>query len=160
MIVTHASPWDIIRVVHHMREADRREVMAGRFVDDLDSLAVDISNSRELCFALFALCDDDRTAIAIIGGRLRWPGVGSILMIATDEWPLIARPATRWVKRVAIPKILDPLCHRTQCEAWEGNLATLRWLTALGYKVEGRLEAYGKNREGFLQYARLRPEPA
>ena len=160
MIVEQAWDEHIRRVVYNMREADHREVMAGRFVDTRRDLALDIMESANFCFALFALCDDDRTAIAIIGGRLRWPGVGSILMIATDEWPLIARPATRWVKRVAIPKILDPLCHRTQCEAWEGNLATLRWLTALGYKVEGRLEAYGKNREGFLQYARLRPEPA
>ena len=160
MIVEQAWDEHIRRVVYNMREADHREVMAGRFVDTRRDLALDIMESVNFCFALFALCADDGTAIAIIGGRLRWPGVGSILMIATDEWPLIARPATRWVKRVAIPRILDPLCHRTQCEAWEGNLVTLRWLTALGYKVEGRLEAYGKNREGFLQYARIRPEPA
>jgi hypothetical protein len=159
MIVKQASDNDISDVVHNMREADRREVMAGRFVDDPETLSVEMQAARPFCFALFALCADDGWPIAIIGARLRWPGVGSILMIATDEWPRIARPATRWVKRVAIPKILDPLCHRTQCEAWEGNLVTLRWLTALGYKVEGRLEAYGKNREGFLQYARIRPEP-
>jgi hypothetical protein len=142
-----------------MREADRREVYAGRFVDDPVSLSRDMIEGRPWCFALFALCDDRGHAVAIIGGRLRWPGVASIIMIATDDWPKIARAATRWVKRVAIPKIVDPVCHRSQCEAWEGNLVTLRWLSRLGYSVEGRLDAYGKNREGFLQYARIRPEP-
>ena len=156
MIVEQASAAHITYVVQNMREEDLREVMAGRFVDDLDALAYDLIESKPWCFALLALSADDGPPIAIIGGRFRWPGVGSIIMIATDDWPQIASVATRWVKRVAIPKILDPLCHRTQCEAWEGNTVTLRWLTALGYRVEGKLEAYGKNREGFLQYARIR----
>ena len=157
MIVRDAKLTDVFRVVGNMREADHREVMAGRFVEDVESLGDDLWTAKPLFFAMLALCGDDGAAIALIGGRLRWPGVGSILMIATDEWPRIARAATRWVKRVAIPKIVDPVCHRSQCEAWEGNLVTLRWLSRLGYRVEGHLEAYGKNREGFLQYARIRP---
>ena len=156
MIVVDAEAWHVRHVCARMRADDRREVMAGRFVDDDMELATDLIAGKHWCFAMFALCADDETPIAIIGGRLRWPGVGSIIMIATDDWPKIARAATRWVKRVAIPKIVDPVCHRSQCEAWEGNLVTLRWLARLGYRVEGRLEAYGKNREGFLQYARIR----
>ena len=158
MRVAPAKLMDIHHVVSRMREADRREVMAGRFEDSDSGLIDDLYVARELCFALLCLFTDDQTPVAIIGGRLRWPGVAGILMIATDDWPKIARAATRWVARVAIPKIVDPVCHRSQCEAWEGNLVTMRWLSRLGYRVEGQLEAYGKNREGFLQYARLRPE--
>ena len=159
MKVYPAQYMDIAHVVCSMRAADRREVFAGRFDETNAGLVQDLEDAKPFFFALLCLADDDGTPVALIGGRLRWPGVASILMIATDDWPRIALAATRWVKRVAIPKIVDPVCHRSQCEAWEGNLVSLRWLSRLGYSVEGRLEAYGKNREGFLQYSRIRPGP-
>ncbi len=158
MIVRQAQFSDIANVVYSMRTADRHEVMAARFVEDDGELVRDLWAGAQFCFALLALCRNDGFPVAIIGGRLRWPGVASIIMIATDDWPKIALAATRWVKRVAIPDIVDPICHRSQCEAWEDNAVSLRWLQALGYRVEGRLEGYGKNREAFLQYARLRRE--
>lgn len=160
MIVRDADSFDVDVVVHAMRADDAREVFAGRFVEDRQALADELVAARPYLIALKALCDDETTPIAIIGARLRWPGVASILMIATDRWPEIAFAATRWVKRVAIPVYIARNCHRGQCECWIGNGASRVWLEALGFEIEGRLRGYGKNGEDFLQYAWLRRKPS
>jgi hypothetical protein len=156
MIVREATPLDIETVIPLMRAADAREVYAGRFVDDPVALAEELVEGARYCIALLALCADDGEPVAIIGARLKWPNVASILMVATDRWGEIAFAATRWVKRVAIPVYIAPNCHRAQCEAWIGNHDTRAWLGMLGFETEGRLAGYGRNGEHFIQYAWLR----
>ncbi len=157
MIVRDATRLDVETVIHLMRADDALEVYAGRFLDDPQALAEDLVAARPQFIAMKALCAAEFDPIAIIGARLMWPGVASIIMVATDRWSEIAFAATRWVKRVAIPVYIARNCHRGQCEAWVGNLVSCAWLENLGFVVEGRLRGYGKNGEDFIQYAWTRP---
>lgn len=158
MIVRDATALDIETVVTDMRAADAREVYAGRFTDDPAALIADLAAARRYAIVFLALCAGEFDPIALIGAHLRAPGVAAVTMIATDRWAEIAWPATRYVIRTAIPVFLAPNVHRAQCEAWEGNDVSRAWLETLGFEAEGTLQAYGKNRDNFVQYAWLNLE--
>ena len=155
MIIRDAAYADLVTVAALMRDDDRREILAGRFDDDLLALADDLWRARPRFLELKALCAEADVPVAIIGAALLWPGVASVIMFATDNWPSIAFAATRWVKREAIPVILAPRCHRLQCEAWEENRISRKWLLALGFDEEGVRRSYGKGGEHFVMYGRL-----
>lgn len=158
MIVRDATYADILTVALAMRDADRREVFAARPNDSVEQFAHDFATAGPRFLALKSLWAYGADGpVALIGAVLRWPGVASVSMIATEAWPEIAFAATRWVLRSGLPLYVDPHAHRCQCEAWEDNHISRRWLESLGFRAEGLLEAYGKNRERFVQYARVLP---
>ena len=155
MIVRDANRLDIRQVAENMREADAREIFAGRWDDDPEALVNDLLAARPLCTALKALCVSEWAPVAIIGAFRRSPTVLETFMFATPAFPAIGRQATRWVKRIGFPCYVDPWGRRSQCCAWEGNAVSRAWLEELGYEAEGVLRAFGKNGEHFVQYARL-----
>jgi hypothetical protein len=156
MIVRDATRFDLLDVANHMRPNDWREIFATRWDDDPEALVQDILANRKLFIALKALCLREWRPVAIVGACWRGPAVAAVVMFATEEFPQIALSATRWVRQVGLPLIVDPLVRRTQCECWTENAVSRAWLKTLGYAEEGTLVAYGKNGEGFVVYARLR----
>jgi hypothetical protein len=158
MIVRDATRIDIETVVRAMRAEDAREVYAARFTDDPEHLIDELDEGRKYCLGFLALCAGEFDPIGLLGARLRSPNVASVAMIATDRWPEIAFAATRFSIRYAIPAYLGSNVHRAQCECWEGNEVSKKWLEALGFTVEGTLRALGKNGEDFIQYSWLNPK--
>lgn len=140
---------DILYVVHHMRDWDQREVFAARFDDDPDRFAVDLwNNVGELCWVA-----GQERAIAVIGAKELFPGAWSALMIATDEFPKIGLPLTRFVRRRMIPAIQARGARWGDCRSIEGHQVAHQWLEALGAKKEDKpLSRYGKNGEDFYRF--------
>lgn len=153
-----ANARDVETVVRAMRPADRREVMAVRFSDRVEDLVDDLTRALPHAIRCFVL-GRDGAPVAIVGAWLTSPGVATVLMIATDDWPAIAGPATRWVRKVAIPAVLGRTVRRAECKCWSEHAVSRRWLKRLGFVEEGRVRGLGRGGEDFVQLAWLNPVP-
>ena len=139
---------DVMYVAHHMRDWDRREVFAGRFSDDPDTLAMDIMRHGHSWVV------GDERAIAVVGAVEILPGGWSVLMFSTDEFPKIALSLTRFIKKRMIPLMIGWGARWAECRSVEGHDQAHGWLEVLGAKRDrDPLLNYGKNGETFFRFA-------
>jgi hypothetical protein len=150
-----ASPslLDVMYVTRHLREWDRKELFATRFDEDPDRLAMDVMGWGPLWWVAGGAVDGRDKAIAVIGAREVWPGMWSVGMFATDDFPKIGLSLTRWVKRAMIPAVVRQGIRRGECRSIEGHAVAHRWLETLGAKRTGESTNYGKGGETFFTYA-------
>jgi RimJ/RimL family protein N-acetyltransferase len=141
---------DLVQYVcRNLRDADRAEAHAVRFDDSDDSLAMEISTS----WGTFGWAAGLEQPIAVIGASQIWPGFWSAWMLATDEFPRIGLPLTKFVKRRMIPMLFKELgLRRGEARSSEQNVEAHRWLETLGAVRESTLVRYGKNGEDFHIY--------
>jgi hypothetical protein len=78
--------------------------------------------------------------------------------IATDRWREIAGPFARHCLRKLKPRMTAAGVRRVEARVWEGHTDARRLLEFFGGAVEARLPAFGRNGEGFLQYAWINPD--
>lgn len=76
----------------------------------------------------------------------------SVGMIATPEFPRVARELIRWGKE-AKPRLLSLGFRRAECRAIEGHDDAVRLLNHLGFVAEARIPDFGRNGETFVQFA-------
>lgn len=138
---------DILSIVTGMREWDRREVYACRWDDDPLTLAHQLAMSGDFGWVI-----GQERPIAGVGAVPLWPGVWSAWMIATDEWPAVALPVTRFVRRAMIPALLRDGAHRVECDSMVGHDVAHAWLRVLGAVQEGPPRHRGRNREPFITF--------
>ena len=74
-------------------------------------------------------------------------------MMATDDWPRVARAMLRWGIREAKPYLLAQGYTRAECRTLEGHADAIRLLERLGFVFECRLPNFGATGAAFLQYA-------
>lgn len=143
----------ILYVADRMRDDDRREIFATRWADSPSQLAVD-------CLAApgFKWVAHDDQPIAALGAIPRWPGVWSVWMFATDEFPRIGATLTRFVRRRMIPMLLEAGAHRAECLSIEGHDTAHRWLEFLGAKRSEPIMGLGKSGETFYCYSWARDD--
>jgi hypothetical protein len=135
----------VARIAENMREWDRREIYATRWDESPLALAADCLRVSGLAWT----ADD----IVAIGAMPAWPGVWSVWMFATPEFPRIGLPLTRWAKREMIPAVARAGAHRAQCQSMAGHTEAHRWLETLGARIEGGpLVGYGRCREDFYTF--------
>lgn len=174
MIVRDATDIDFARVVLNMRDADAFEVYSGRFDKTPATLVADFIASRDSALGMLALCDETLVpierlgsaqsesaekppAVAILGALLEAPGRASVIMIATDEWPRIAKAATRYAMRTAIPAYLAGV-RSAECRCWAENLISRLWLARLGFKRVADLEQHDDLGSTFMLYRWINPK--
>lgn len=154
MKLANPSLLDVLYITHHLREWDRKELFATRFDDDPDRLAMDVMGWGPYWWVAGGEVDGREKAIAVVGATQTWPGMWSVGMFATDDFPKIGLPLTRFVKRVMIPLIVQQGIRRGECRSIEGHDMAHRWLEVLGAKRQGEpLKGYGKGGETFFTYA-------
>ncbi len=141
---------DALFVCNNLREADRREIMATRWTDDIDALAVDVHQAW--CGPLSWSVLHEGRVVAICGAKEHWPGSWSVWLIATEEFPKVALGLTKVVKRRIMPHLMELGARRVEARSIDGHDQAHRWLGALGGVQEARLRRYGRNGEDFLVF--------
>jgi hypothetical protein len=145
-------------VTRHLRAADVRELDATRYGEiDLDALAYEIAKLWTLNGNGWAAYGDG-TPVALFGATQAWPGMYSAFMLATDDFPKIALPVTKFVKQVFIP-FLRQNGHRVEARSIDGHDQAHRWLKLLGATEECRLKGFAKDGADFLVFT-LALDPA
>lgn len=138
------------RVAMNMRAMDRAEIYATRWREDPADVARDsVLLSR---FGFVCASDRDGEPISAIGAAELWPTMWSVWMFATDRWPEVALAATRLVRRVLVPQLLEAGARRAECRALASHRQAHRWLKLLGARREFRVRDFGKNGEDFVSF--------
>lgn len=146
MRLTDLEPWAVAHVVRNIREADRAEVFA-LWPGDEDSFIAEVcANYGPFRFVAW----HESVPVAIFGANLIRSGVYTAYLFATDDFPLIGLPVTRFIKRELIPVIERAGAHR--CDAWSSatHFWAHRWLKALGAFPEATLRRLGRDGEDFV----------
>ena len=138
-------------VARNMRDYDAREIFATRACEDRARLAADAAARGPLAWAAGA----DGVPIAVIGAHEAWPGMWLSWMFATDDFPKIGKPLTKFARRVILPALADAAARRVQCFSIEGHTQAHEWLEAFGAVRETTLRNFGKNGETFHLYAKV-----
>lgn len=140
-------------VCRNLRPASRREAFATRWDNDPDALAADLWTATQPGGYTVEL---ERPVYA--GGYINThPGVWRLWGFATPEWPRIAVPLTKWVKRFMIPAIFKAGAHRVESCVLDNQPEVEGWLRLLGGVKEATLSDFGKDRENVHIYKWVRP---
>ena len=142
---------DVLFVAQRMRAWDRREIFACRWDDDPEALAQD--TVRALARGLAWCAHLEQTPVAVVGAVPCWPGVWQVAAFATDAFPRVALPLTRFIRCTLIPTLYEMGAHRAECRSLEGHMAAHRWLMALGARREAVHPEYGRAGETFVTFA-------
>lgn len=144
---TELYPDGVNHVVSKMRQRDREEIFATRWVEDSWEFTNSVLRTGDFGFVLHA---DDGEPVVCCGALPMWPGVWSVWMFATDRFPEIALSTTRFARQVFFPS-LDGY-HRLECHSLDKHTVAHRWLESLGAYKESEAKNYGKNGETFFVY--------
>lgn len=154
MKIERATADAVRHVALNMRDRDFAEFSAVSPADTREQLAGVLS--RAYGGRDDVMCGYDGSAPVCIGGTLEmWPNVITLLFFATDEFPKIALPVTRFIRGL-FRRYEAAGVHRIQAISLAGYDKTHQWLGTLGLQPEtGPLKGYGRHGEDFIQFSRL-----
>jgi len=142
----------LAEVVAHIRDADVREFLAISYHDTRDDLAADLLarySDRSDTFA--AIRDNHAVAFgAMVETR---PNVITAGFFATEDFPSVARPVARFVRRELFPAYRRAGVHRIGCLIIDGYESAMLFVQLLGLKFEHEVRGYGKHGESFFSFA-------
>jgi len=155
MKIDVATDEDIRAVALQMRERDFAEFSAVTPVETREALA-------DLLAARYGgrpdvLCASIDDGPVCIGGTIESrPNVMTLLFFATDKFPDIAIPITRFIRRL-FSGYEKAGVHRIEAVSLDDYAQMHRWLRSLGLQDEtGPMRNYGKGGETFIQFARVK----
>jgi hypothetical protein len=90
---------------------------------------------------------------AIVAFHRLTPKAVVVSLMATGDWPRVARAVVRWGIREARPALLRQGYARAECRTMEGHADAIRLLERLGFIRECRVPNFGASGAAFLQYA-------
>lgn len=144
---------DITFVCRHMRPWDEREFMALSNANSRAELAEHLTARFPNYPDLYGFyCDDDPVGVgAMVQAR---PGVVTIGFLATDDFPKIALPIAKWVRRTLFPQYREAGVHRIECVSIEGHDEAHKWIRMCGLKQEAPpFRGYGRGGESYCQFS-------
>jgi len=144
------SPHAAAHVLAHMREWDRREVMAMRWEEEPAAIAAELVARPGVGWIGWR----GPEPVVLMGAVPLCPGVWSVYMVATDSFSHLRFSATRHARQVMMPVLLAAGAHRAECLSLDGHEDAQRWLESLGAHREGAPQVgRGKNGETYHLYA-------
>lgn len=156
MRIDAATPADVRHVAENMRESDEREFLAVNWVQTRAELVEGLVRRYAKAPEAIVARDNAHQPIAIGALIEQRPNVATLLFFATDRFPEIAVPLTRFIRRRLFPAHQRAGVHRIECAAADRE-DVRRWLEALGLSHEAEMRGYGKAGETFHQYAWVKP---
>lgn len=157
--VRHASPEDVDYVVRRMRQMDRKEIFSLRHSRDDESLiaemvGVDVAGACPFHYAV-ARAHVFRP-VALMQLVMMTPVAGAVNLFATDEWRVIARDFTRFVREVFVPDCIKAGLTRVEVRALASWRENCRWLESLGAVRECEVKGFGPS--PYVQFAWTLPD--
>ncbi len=150
MTLVEPSFNDLLYIAANMREADKSEIFATRWDDSPMELAKQGMMPLVRQFAFVAKLKG--VPVAAIGAFPAHPLMWNVWMFATDEFPKIGLPFTRWVKKIFVPT-MHKNARRAECRSECSHHYAHRWMEAIGGKKEATLSRYGKQGQDYYIYA-------
>lgn len=156
MRVDVTTPENVRHVAERMRASDYREFSALSYASDLPELtALLVRDYGEHPSGICAYAGDEPVAVgAMVQGR---PNVITLMFFATDDFPKIALPLTRFITKNLFEKYRAEGVHRIECVSIDGYDEAHRWIKLLGLHHEAVLSGFGKNAEAFHSFAWVKP---
>ena len=156
MRVDVTTPENVRHVAERMRASDYREFSALSYANGLLELtALLVRDYGEHPSGICAYASDEPVAVgAMVEGR---PNVITLMFFATDDFPKIALPLTRFITKNLFEKYRAEGVHRIECVSIEGYDEAHRWIKLLGLRHEAVLPGFGKNAEAFHSYSWVKP---
>ena len=145
---------DVRIVARNMRERDKAEFMAVSQAQTGEDLVKALTNRYGNAEdAICAYVNQEPVAIgAMVSIR---PNVVTLAFFATDAFPRIATPLTRFIRQRLFPKYLAAGVHRIECVSKADYSDAHRWIRALGLEQEAVMPGYGRGAETYLQFAKV-----
>lgn len=84
------------------------------------------------------------------------PGVASLGLVTTDAFPVATLAFTKFLRNGLFRKLEAEGTHRIECMTLAQFAAARRWMGLLGLQEEATLRCYGRNKEDFVQFARVK----
>lgn len=151
MKLTEPTLTDALYIAHHLREEHRRELQALRSEKlDFDALAVEAMGfaGRGLSWTAW----HESRPVALFGVTEVRRGVYASFILATDDFPAVILPLTRFAVKVYRHLARSGRAHRIETTSYGGNADAHRWIRLMGGREEARLTGYGVNGEDFLMF--------
>lgn len=157
MRIEAPTPADVRHVAEHMRDRDREEFMAvspfTEFSDLVEGLVLRYGEHHNVVVAH----GDDGPIV--VGGLIHHrPRVGTLLLFATDDLPLIGADLTRFIKQRLFPGHTLAGTHRIECASIATYGETHRWLEVLGLTKEAVMPKFGRDEQDFVQFSWIRSD--
>lgn len=146
---------DLDYICLNLRDADKREIYSvlphdNPFLLARHTLAISCSPGGFVTVAHVG------RPVAALGFIEHHPGVFDVMAFATNEWPLVVKALTRFVRQELTPALVKAGAHRAQCDSHMDHTNAHRWLKALGFRAECILHRYGKDKSDFIRFTLLR----
>ena len=151
-MIAGLTPFGLEFVLGNLRDADEAELRATIYQGSAEATVKLISSIPGPKWE--ARTESDGEPAAIGGFVPVWPGMGSGWMWGTDRWDEVIIEVTRAMKQHILPTLDRRGVHRIECRAMASNVASIRWLTMLGFKQEAVTAQFGQGREDFVLCAR------
>ncbi|CAK7259097.1 N-acetyltransferase domain-containing protein [Shinella sp. WSC3-e] len=136
-----------------MRERDFAEFSAVSYASTREELA-DVMAERYGSFEGCIVGHAGENPACVGATVMARPNVVSLLFFATDQFPEIALPATRFIKRELFSRLKKTGVHRIEAVSMVDHNDAHAWLQTLGLERETEpMRGYGKNGEAFVQFA-------
>ena len=133
MKIEAATPDAVRSVAVNMRERDFAEFSAVSFAETRFELAEVLTarygNSPEVHVGFEGL-----EPVCVGGSIMARPNVISLLFFATDRFPEIVLPATRYIKKQLLPRLIEAGVHRIEAVSMVGHSEVHAWLRTLGLR--------------------------
>lgn len=143
---------DVRFIARNMRARDMAEFLAVSNAETPEDLVKGLTNrygnSED---AICAYLGYEPVAVgAMVQAR---PNVATLGFFATDRFPEVARPLTKFIRDRLFPRYRAGGFHRIECISMEGYEDAHRWIGLLGLKKEAVMPKYGKGGETYIQFA-------
>ncbi len=131
-------------ILKNMRKADRKEILATEFDDNLERITRKFIDYCDMAWVFYDLSEKP---IAFFGGSRLWPLVAQIGFVATDDWPKIAYAVSRWLYKMRPLLLQHYNISHLFCFQDSQHKQSQKWLEWLGFKRKGLLDGFGSNGE-------------
>ncbi len=131
-------------ILQNMRHADKKEILATEFDDDLNRIAQKFVQGCDMAWVFY---DSYGQPIAFMGGVKLWPYIAQIGFVATNDWHKIAKPVSRWLYKNKNSLLRYYKIKHVFCFMDTQYKANKKWLSWLGFQGKGLLNDFGKNGE-------------